>query len=90
MSIDIITLKLPAPLAQELSSASQQFLVELLERGLRELKMEQALAQYSRGNLSFGAAAQQAGVSQSELARYAYAQGLEPPFSPETLAEELS
>ena len=38
MSIDIITLKLPAPLAQELSSASQQFLVELLERGLRELK----------------------------------------------------
>jgi hypothetical protein len=28
-------------------------------------------------------------VSQSELARHAYARGMEPPFSAETLAEEL-
>lgn len=90
MSTDVVTLKLPTSLAQELSAASQQFLIELLERGLRELKIEQVLAQYSRGAISFGAAAQQAGVSQSDLARYAYAQGMEPPFSNETLAEELS
>ncbi len=39
---------------------------------------------------TFGAAAQQAGISQPVLARHAYARGMEPPFSDETLAEELS
>jgi hypothetical protein len=39
--------------------------------------------------MSFGAAAQQAGVSPAELARFAYARGMEPPFSAQTLAEEL-
>jgi hypothetical protein len=40
--------------------------------------------------MSFGAAAQQAGVSQADLSRFAYARGMEPPFSAQTLAEELS
>lgn len=40
--------------------------------------------------MSFGAAAQQAGVSQGDLARYAYARGMEPPFSAQTVTEELS
>jgi hypothetical protein len=39
--------------------------------------------------MTFGAAADQAGISQPELARQAYARGLEPPFSGETLSEEL-
>jgi predicted HTH domain antitoxin len=82
-----ITLKLPTTLAQELGAASQEFLVDVLERGLRELKIERALEQYSRGGISFGAAARQASVSQSELARRAFARGMEPLFSNETLAE---
>jgi hypothetical protein len=90
MSTETITIEVPASLAQELSTANQQFLIEILERGLREVKVEQVLNQYSRGGISFGAAAQQAGISQSELARYAHAKGLEPPFSDETLAEELT
>jgi hypothetical protein len=90
MSTETITIELSGSLAQELSTANQQFLIEILERGLREVKVEQLLNQYSRGSISFGVAAQQAGVSQSELARYAHAKGLEPPFSNETLAEELS
>jgi predicted HTH domain antitoxin len=89
MSTAVLTLTLPAALAQELDQASQQFLIELLERGLRELKIERALERYVRGGMSFGAAAYQAGLSQSELARCAYARGMEPPFSAETLAEEL-
>lgn len=90
MSVETVTLKLPASLARELSAASQEFLADILERGLRELKIERALEQYSQGEISFGATAQQAGLSQSELARYAYARGMEPPFSDDTLAEELS
>ena len=90
MSTQALTVTIPAPLAQELDSASQQFVIEILERGLRELKIERALKRYARGGMSFGAAAQQAGLSQSELARQAYARGMEPPFSAETLAEELT
>jgi len=90
MSTKALTLTVPASLAQELDSASQGFLAEILERGLRGLKIERALERYARGAISFGAAARQAGVSRSELARHAYARGMEPPFSAETLAEELS
>ena len=90
MSTEALTIAIPTALAQELSSTNQELLVEILERGLRALKIERALERYARGGISFGAAAQQAGVPQSELARHAYARGMEPPFSAETLAEELS
>lgn len=63
MSTKALTLIVPASLAQELDSASQEFLAEILERGLRELKIERALERYARGGVSFGAAAHQAGVS---------------------------
>jgi len=89
VSTEALTLSVPTSLARELESTSQEFLVEVLERGLRELKIERALERYARGGISFGAAAHQAGVSQAELARYAYARGMEPPSSAETLAEEL-
>ena len=88
-SMKVLSLTLPDPLARELDAAGQEFLVELLERGLRELKIERALERYAEGGISFGAAAQQAGISRPELARRAYARGMEPPFSAETLAEEL-
>ncbi len=89
MTDEVLTLTLPAPLAQELRAATQDFLVDLLARGLREVKVERALERYARGGMSFGAAAQLAGVAQGDLARYAYARGLEPPTSLQTLAEEV-
>jgi predicted HTH domain antitoxin len=89
MAAETLILTLPVPLARELSSATQDFLAELIERGLREVRVERALDRYAHGGMSFGAAAQQAGVTQSELSRYAYARGMEPFFSAETLAEEL-
>jgi hypothetical protein len=89
MTGETLTLSLPAPLAHELGSATQDFLADLLARGLREVKVEHALERYARGGMSFGAAAQQAGVSQTDLSRFAYARGMEPPFSAQTLAEEL-
>jgi hypothetical protein len=89
MTGETLTLTLPAPLAHELGSATQDFLADLLARGLREVKVERALERYARGGVSFGAAAQQAGVSQTDLSRFAYARGMEPPFSAQTLVEEL-
>ena len=89
MPPEVFTLSIPDALAQELKAANQEFLIEILERGLQAVKIERALEQYARGGISFGAAAHQVGLSQSELARHAYARGLEPPCSAETLAEEL-
>jgi hypothetical protein len=90
MATKALTLTVPDSLAQELDSTSQEFLVEVLERGLCDLKIERILKQYARGELTSSAAAHQVGVSQSELARHAYARGMEPSFSAETLAEEMS
>ncbi len=90
MATVIRTLNIPDILARKLETASEEFLIELLERGLKTLKIERALEQYASGGISFGAAAHQAGISHAELSRHAYAQGMEPPFSAETLAEELN
>ena len=84
-----LTLTIPDVLADELKSVSEDYLLELLERGLREVKIDRALELYGRGGMSFGAAAERAGVSIPELARSAYARGLQPPFSSKTLREEL-
>ena len=89
ISKESLTLTLPDSLAKELDSVEEALLVDLLERGLREFKIEQALERYARGGISFGAAARQAGVSRSDLARHAHARGMQPPFTTETVAEEL-
>jgi len=84
-----LTLTIPDSLARELDLLGEGLVIDLLERGLRQFKIEQALDRFARGGISFGAAARQAGVSRSELARHAYARGMQAPFGAETLAEEL-
>lgn len=88
----MISLSIPLPdwLAKELSDASQEFIAEMLELGLRTHKIERALAQYARGQMTLGAAAHLAGISEGEMARHAYARGLEPRFSDETLGGEMA
>jgi len=89
MSTEPSTLAIPDSLARELHSVGEGLLVDLLERGPRDFKIDQALDRYARGGMSFGAAARLAGVSRSVLARVAHARGIEPPCSDETVAEEL-
>ncbi len=89
MSNESVTLTIPDSLARELDTVGEQLLIDILERGLREYKIDQVLDHYARGGVSFAAAARQAGVSRSELARHAYARGMKPTYSAETLAEEL-
>ena len=85
-----LTVQLPDRLAKELSDASQGFIAETLELGLRTRRIEQALAQYARGQMTLGAAAHLADITEGEMARHAYARGQEPRFSDKTLAEELA
>jgi predicted HTH domain antitoxin len=86
---DKIIFEVPVPVAQELSTATQEYLTDLLMRGLREARIERALARYRLGGISFAASAQAAGVSQAELARQAYIRNIEPPYDAEMLSEEM-
>jgi len=65
MSTETLTLNIPTSLAQELNRASQAFLINILERGLHDFKIERALEQYSRGGISLAGAARQANLPQS-------------------------
>ncbi|MEI2688702.1 MAG: hypothetical protein V9H69_02930 [Anaerolineae bacterium] len=85
-----ITIELPGFLATELSTVADEFVTDVFQRGLRDLRIERALERYRLGGTSFGAAANAAGVSKSELALHAYARGLEPPFDRTILVEELA
>ena len=84
-----IVFEVPGPLADELASATQEFLTKLLQRGLREERIERSLERYQLGELSFAAAAEEAGVAQAELARQAYVRGVEPLYDAVMVAEEL-
>ncbi len=90
MPTEAVTVTVPTHLARELDSADQEFVVEVLQSGLRTLRIERALERYAKGGISLGAAAHQAGVSHSELARQAYARGMEPPLGADTVREELA
>jgi hypothetical protein len=85
-----LTVQLPDRLAKELTEAGQEFIAEMIDLGLRTRKIEQALARYARGEMTLGAAAHLASVAEGEMARHAYARGLEPRFTDQTLAEELA
>lgn len=84
-----VELDLSGSLAIEVEQLGREQLVELLERGLKALRTERALEQYAAEKISFGEAARVAGLTHAELARQAYARGIEPRSSPEMLLEEL-
>ncbi len=86
----VVTLELPQEMAEMIRELEQLTLGEILERGIRDWKIERALRRYAQGGMSFQAAAQQAGVSLSDLALQAHARGMEPPASNQTLLEELA
>lgn len=86
---DGIVVEVPESITQELAAVTQDFLAEILQRGLRETRIERALARYRLGGMTFAAAAEAAGVSQAELARHAYIRNIEPPFDIEMVAEEM-
>ncbi len=84
-----LVVEIPEDLFQELQPY-QDHVVDLLQLGLREVKMEQALALFKKGSISLWKAARIAGVSLREMTQYAVAHGLRATCDEETLAEELA
>lgn len=65
-------------------------LEELVLLGLSQLKAQEALTLYARGIVSFGRAAEIAGLSRSEMIRQARALGIRPRWSEQMVEEELA
>jgi len=71
-------------------SPYQDKLEELLRLGIRQLKMEQALALFKQGGISIWRAARLADVSLREMTQYAVSQGLRASVDDQTIREELA
>ena len=83
-----ITIAISDDLSLQLQPYRNQ-LETLLEIGLREMKMAQALALFKTGDLSLWKTARLASVSLREMTQYAVAQGLRASIDKETIQEEL-
>ncbi|MFC2037773.1 UPF0175 family protein [Chloroflexota bacterium] len=83
-----LTLELPESLLDELGPYRDN-LDGLLMAGLRQVKLESALALFKLGDISLWKAARMAGVSLREMTQHAVAHGLRPAVDEETIVEEL-
>ena len=84
-----LTLDVPESLCGELEPYRDN-LNGLLMAGLRQVKLESALALFRRGDISLWKAARMAGVSLREMTQQTVAHGLRPAVDEETVAEDLS
>jgi predicted HTH domain antitoxin len=84
-----VTIEITDDLAQRLSPY-QDRLGELIQLGLVQLKVHEALLLYRRGVVSFARAAELAGLSRPEMIRQARAFGVQPRWSEQMVQEELA
>ena len=63
---------------------------QVLELGLRQWRIREALEDYRRGRGTLAYAAEQAGVSLREIIPLAYAYGLTPPADPDQTSDSLT
>lgn len=84
-----ITISIPDDLSAQLEPYRDN-LDDLLRIGLREVKMGQSLALFTKGDISLWKAARLAGVSLREMIQYAVAQGVRATVDEESIREELA
>ena len=82
-------LEIPEEISEKLEPYKDK-LKELILLGLQQLKIQEALLLYSRGLVSFGKAAELAGLSETEMIRHARVAGVQPRWSAEMAQEELA
>jgi len=84
-----VAIEIPDELVQEFKPY-QDRLREVILLGLSQLRIQEALLLYKRGLISFGRAAELAGLSRQEMIRQARAFGVQPRWSEQMVQEELA
>jgi predicted HTH domain antitoxin len=82
-------IEIPDELVQEFKPY-QDKLRELILLGLQQLKIQEALMLYGQGLVSFGRAAELAGLPRQELSRQARAFGVKPRWSEQMASKDLA
>lgn len=87
MTPKTVSIPVPRRIAEQLpaETAERERVVEL---GLREWRIREALRAFERGEGSLALAARQAGVPLREMILIAYAHGLEPRLAPELVSKD--
>jgi hypothetical protein len=89
LTMPAVTIEIPETLSLQLGPYRDN-LDDLLWIGLKEVRKEQGLALFKKGNMSLWKAARLAGVSLREMMQYAASQGLRATADEETIREELA
>ena len=84
-----ITVEIPEPLMRDLDLDQAAVVQEVIQLGVHQYKVQQALRLYQAGAGSLGYVAEQAGLAKRDLVREARARGIEPDFDEQTVHEEL-
>jgi predicted HTH domain antitoxin len=84
-----ITIRLPDYLVEELPE-EESSIYEIVKLGLKQLKIEKAIARYKKGGVSLAKVAELAGISIREMIPIAYAHGLEPKYDKSLDKSEIS
>ena len=84
-----ITIRLPDYLIEELPE-EESSIYEILKLGLKQLKIEKAIARYKKGGVSLAKVAELAGISIREMIPIAYAHGLEPKYDESLVKSKIS
>jgi hypothetical protein len=87
--MESFALEIPDAISAKLQPYKDK-LQELLLLGLQQLKIQEALLLYSRGLISFGRAAEIAGLPEKEMIWQACAAGTQPRWSKVMAEEELA
>jgi uncharacterized protein UPF0175 len=83
------TVEIPEERLPELEAYKDR-LGELLLLGLSQIKVQEALLLYQRGSVSFGRAAQLAGLTEPEMMQQARAANIGPRWTEAMVEEELA
>lgn len=83
-----ILIEIPADLADTLAERRDR-LPEILQLGLRQLKVQEALTFYEEGIVTLARAAELAGIPLQDMIREARAKGIRPRWNEKMVEEEL-
>lgn len=83
-----VKLEISEDLLREFDIKSTSNLKEIIEAGIKQMKIKKALQQYKEGNISIAKAAELAGISLREMMLQASARGIKPNYDKEMIEEE--
>ena len=85
-----VTVNIPEDLISDIEKVRPEEWEEIVRLGLRQYRIERALAMYRAGVGSLGYVAEKWGIPKQELIRAARARGVEPEYDEKMVQEELA